>query len=58
MKDDGGLLSPEKWSGRGVHSFLSHLASGMDPVPGFERVGILQVDPDVTVHILHSMFSV
>ena len=41
-----------------MHSFLAHLASGVDPVPGFERVGILQVNPDGTVHVLHFMFSV
>ena len=41
-----------------MHSFLVHLASGVDPVPNFERVGILQVDPDGTVHLLHSLFSV
>ena len=57
-KEDGGPLSPEKRYGRGVYSFLAHVASGVDPVPNFERVGILQVNPDGTVHVLHSMFSV
>ena len=41
-----------------MHSLLAHLASGVYPVPRFERVGILQVDPDRTVHILHSLFSI
>ena len=58
MKEDGGPLSPEKRSGWRVHSFLAHLASGLDPVPYFERVALLQVDPDLTVHLPHSLFSV
>ena len=57
-KEDDGLLSLKKRSGRGVESFLAHLASGVDPVPGFERVGLLQVEPDGMVHVLHSMLSV
>ena len=57
-REDGGPLSAEKRSGRGVNSFLDHLASGVDPVLGFERVDLLQVDPDGTVHLLHPMFSV
>ena len=35
-KEVGGPLSPEKRYGRGVHYFLDHLASEVDPVPGFE----------------------
>ena len=57
-KEDGGTLYLEKRSVRGVNSFLAHLASGVDPVPGFDRVGLLQVDPDGTVHVLHSILSV
>ena len=57
-KEEGGLLSPEKRSRWGVHYFLAHLVSGVDPVPSFERVELLQVDPDGTVHVLPSMFSV
>ena len=48
----------EKRYGHGVHSFLDHLASGVEPVLGFELVALLQVDPDVRVHLLHSLFSV
>ena len=51
-------MSPEKRSGRGVQSFLANLASREDLFPGFERMWLLQLDPDVTVHILHSMLSV
>ena len=40
-REDGGPLPTEKRSGRGIHSFLGHLASGVDPVPGFERVALL-----------------
>ena len=41
-----------------MQSFLTNLASREDPFPGFERMWLLQLDPDVTVHILHSMLSV
>ena len=58
MKENGGPLSPEKRSNRGVYSFLSHLASRVYPVPGFEWVVLLQVDPDGIVHVLHSLLSV
>ena len=57
-REDGGYLSKEKYSGRGVHSFLAQLASRVDPVPGFEQVALFQVDPDITAHLLHSLFSV
>ena len=30
----GGGLPAEKWAGRGLHSFLEHLASGVDPAAG------------------------
>ena len=45
-------------SGRGLHAFLSHFASGLDPVPGLERLALILVDSDGTVNILHSLFSV
>ena len=57
-KEDVGLLLTEKRSGRGVHYFLAHLASRMDPVPGFDQVALLQVNPDGTVHLLNSYFTV
>ena len=40
-KEYGGPLSTEKRSGRGFHSFLTHLASRVDPVPGLKRVMLL-----------------
>ena len=45
-EDWGGGLPTEKRSGRGLHSFLAHLASGVDPVPGLERICLLGVDQD------------
>ena len=57
-KEDGGSLSAEKRSDRGVHSLLAHLASGVDPVPGFGWVVILQVEPDGTVYVLYTLFSI
>ena len=56
--EDSEPLSPEKRSGRGVHSSLTHPSSRVDLVPGFDRVVLLQVDSDGTVHVLHSLFSV
>ena len=57
-KEDGRPLSPGNLSGRVVHSFLARLASGPDPVPGFGRVVLLQVDLEGTVQLLHSLLSV
>ena len=36
-------LTPEKSSGRGIHSFLAQPALGVDPVPGLDRVTAKQV---------------
>ena len=58
MREEVVSLLTEKRSGRGVHSFLAHIASGVDMVPGFEGVAILQVDLDGTVHLMHLLFSV
>ena len=57
-REDGGSPSTEKRYGCGVHSFLDHLASGVDPVPGLEWMALLQIDPYGTVHLLHLLFSV
>ena len=48
----------EKRSGCGVHPFQANLASRVDPVPGFERVALLQVKIEGMVLLLHSLFSV
>ena len=53
----GAALTPAKRSGRGIHSFLAHLKSGVDPVPGLDRVTVVRVDPDRRVHLMHSLFS-
>ena len=48
---DGAALSPEKCSGRGVHSFLEQLMSGVNLIPGLEQVTLVRVYPDRVVHI-------
>ena len=52
-QENGWLLSDELRSGRGLHAFLGHLNSGVDPSPGQERLELLGVDRDETVHTLH-----
>ena len=37
---------------------MAYLAFGVDLVPGFERVALLQVNPYGTVHLIHLLFSV
>ena len=56
--EEGGYLSSEILTGRGLHAFLGHLASGVEPYPGLERLYLLGVDREGTVHVLHSFFSV
>ena len=51
--DDGGLLSAEIRSGRGLHALLRHITSGVEPVSGLERLALLGIYPDVTVHIMY-----
>ena len=41
-----------------MHALFYHLDSGVDLVPSFDGVALLQVNPDGTVHLLHSFFSV
>ena len=43
---DGTPRTPEERSGRGLHSFIAHLAFGEVPVPGLERVTLVRVDPE------------
>ena len=57
-RDDGRSLLTEKRYGCGVHSFLTHFASRVEPVLGFNQVALLQVHPNVTVHLLHLLSSV
>ena len=57
-REEGGALSLELRSGRGLYAFLEHLASGMDPAPNLERLALLGVGRDRTVHGLHSFLSV
>ena len=48
---------PEERSGRGLHSFLVHLALGEFPVPSLEQVTLVGVNPDRQVHRMHLLFS-
>ena len=41
-----------------MYSLLAHPDSRVEPVPGFKRVALLQVNLDRTVHILNLLFSV
>ena len=54
----GAALTPEKRSGCGIHSLLAQMASGVDPVPGLERLTVVGVDPDRRVHLMHLLLSV
>ena len=58
VQEDEIPLSTEKRSGRGIHSLLSHLASGVDLVLGFEWLALLRFDQGVMVPPLHSLLSV
>ena len=51
-------MSTEKQYGQGFHSLLVHIASGVDPVHGLERLFLLGVDRGRTVHLLHLAISV
>ena len=56
--EDGSALPSDKRSGRGIHSFLAQLAWRVDHVPGLERLILVGVDPNIMVHLLHSLLSV
>ena len=58
IQEEGGQPTTERRTGRSLHSFLSHLASWFEPVLGLERLSLLEVDQDLTVHLLHLLFSV
>ena len=52
-------LSVDLQSGRGLHTFLCHLDSGLDPVPWLDPLVFLGIDPYGMVHLLlHSFLSV
>ena len=48
----------EGHSGRVLHDFLGHIASGVKPIPGFSGITLLAVNWGGTVHLLHSYFSI
>ena len=58
VRKDGSARTLEECTGRGLHSFLSHIALGEVPVPGLERVTLVGVDNDGRLHLMHSLFSV
>ena len=58
VRKDRAALLADKCLGRGIQYFLVQMASGVDPVPGLERVTLVRVEPDKMVHIMHLLFSV
>ena len=54
----GRPLYSEKRSGRGIHSFLAHLALGVDLITGLKGVNLVRFNPDGMVNLLHSLLSV
>ena len=48
----------EKRSIHSLYYFLGHLASGVDPVPGFEWLALKGFQQDRNLHLLHLLFSV
>ena len=48
----------EERTGWGLRSFLAHLALGVVPVPGLERVTLVGVDKNVRVNFMHPLFFV
>ena len=45
-KEDGGPLSTEQYTVRGLHAFLSQLTSGVDPTPGLSVIALLGIYQD------------
>ena len=43
---------------RDTHAFLGHIVSRVDPDLGLERLTLLGVDRDGTVHVSHLLFYV
>ena len=58
LREDRTALTPDKCSGRGIHSSLEQLTSGAEHIPGLELVAFIGVDQDVTVHLFHLLYSV
>ena len=46
VRKDGSAHTPEERTGRGLHAFLSLLALGEVPVPGLDRVTLVDVYAD------------
>ena len=58
VREDGTACTLEECSGQVIHSFQAQIASGVDPVPGMERVTAVILGPDRRVLLIHSLFSV
>ena len=56
-KDGWGLLLELRY-GQGLHAFLWHLASYVDPVTGMERLDLLGFDQDEILDLLYLFFSI
>ena len=48
----------DRRSSQGIQYFLIHLASRVDPVPGFEHISLLGFDQEGTVYLLHLLLFV
>ena len=56
--EEGGGVSSDLRARQGIHVFLGHLPSRVDPVPGLERLTPLMFDCDRMVHLLHLFFYI
>ena len=56
--EEGGGLSSEHRPGRGIYSFLRHLAFAVEPSPGLDRLTVIGFKRYRTVHVLQLFFSV
>ena len=57
VRKGGMALPPDKRSGRGIHSFLAQLESGVNQIHGLEWVSLIGVNQGGTVNPLQSLFS-
>ena len=57
-KEDGSTLLPEGLSVQGLNAFLGQIASGVNPIPGFYGLTLLDIVWDRTVQLLHLLLSI
>ena len=58
VRDYGAALPLDKCSVRGIHSFLAHIALGVEHITGLEQVTLVEVEPDGMANLLKSLFYV